>query len=269
MPSKNRSSSKNESATAAAAALPVELSRDAVVINEGTRYDVPVLPESSHQLNRTVEVRTGAVLKGPIFGLKVNLAAETIVENWVFGEQLVKLEESARVEGSLVSKGLVELGSACEVGSGDFAGNIIAPQVKIGNGCKIRGNIIARDALWIEGECTIDGFVCCTGKEVKLGQGNVFFDLISLGAIKLGGALELKDSVLWAGGAITCEASEKVGLLSNLIIGGENPRSTDLLSKGPSVQEVNVNYDKVSFVEPKTLRVKKDQVLKQIEQILG
>lgn len=247
--------------------LPVEFSRDAVVINEGVKYDVPVLPESTHQLNRTIEARKGATLKGPIFGSKVNLAPDTVVGSWVFGEELVRLEDSAKVEGSIVSKSLVEIQSDCEIGRESQTGNIISPNVRIGKQCKIFGNIIARDSLQIEGECTVSGLICCTGKEVKLGQGVVCSDLLSAGEIKLVGSLAVKDSVIWAGKSISSEGSEKIGLLSNLAIAGENPRSLDLVNKESSVQEVNLNYDKVSISNPKSVSVR-EEVLRKVEQAL-
>jgi predicted acyltransferase (DUF342 family) len=248
--------------------LPIEFSRDAVVINEAVKYDVPVLPESTQQLNRTIDVRKGAALKGPIFGRKVNLAQDTLVGSWVFGEDLVKLEASAKVSGTIVSKVLVEIQYGCVIGDETRPGNIISPDVRIGKQCKIFGNIIARDSLQIDGECVVSGIICCTGKEVRLGQGVICTDLLGAGEIKLMGALGVKDSVIWAGRSITSESSEKIGLLSNLAIAGENPRSIDLVNKESSVLEVNLNYDKVSLPNPKSLLVR-DEVLRRVQQALS
>jgi predicted acyltransferase (DUF342 family) len=249
-------------------ALPIEFSRDEVVVNAGVKYDVPVLPESSHQLNRTIEIRNGAILRGPVFGLKVKLAPDSVVGSWVFGEEHVLLAKSAKVGGSIVSKSLVEIQDNCEIGAEDRPANIISPNIKIGRNCKIFGNVVARDSLQIEGECAVRGIICCTGKETKLGQGVVCADLMGAGEIKLMGPVEIKDTVIWAGISISSEGSEKIGLLSNLIMSGENPRSMDLVNKGNLIQEVNLNYDKVSLSDPKSVAAR-DDVIIQVRQLLG
>lgn len=243
----------------------MEFSREAVVVNDGATYGVPILPESAQQLNRVIEVHKRASLKGPIFGKMVSIDSDSYVGEWVFGEESVVLEAKATVQGNVISTGTVELSDSCQVGSADKTGNIIADDVVIAPGCTVHGNVLGRSSVEIKGRVVVDGIVCCLGGELKLGSGVTCRDVIGGGRVSLPQELKVKDHVIWSMQALVPGGTDDG--LEGIVLGGLKPRAANLKAVEGGWEEVNMNYDRVTKVDPKAFEVEPD-VLSEVAAVL-
>ncbi len=209
--------------------IPVEFSRDHVIVNENAVYGAPIIPESPQHLNWRIEIHKNAELKSHVFGKIVNIEENCKIGGNLFGERSVFLGEKCTVEGDVISRGEIKIASGCKIG-----GNIIGEKIDISNSCTVGGNIMGNEVK-IDKKSKIGGLILSLKGECSLGDDVNGRDVMSNERLTLGKNVKIEDNVIWSHAKIT---SKKVYLA------GREPNPIHFREYEGS--ELNLNTDRIS-----------------------
>lgn len=210
----------------------VEFRKDLVIIAPGAAYLVPIMPFSKHDLDRVVRIGAGAYVEGDIWGLTVEVGTGAEVKGRVFGERSLTIASGALMHGDVMTRGILECAEGVRIGSGRAA-NVYASDLRMGPGCQVSGNIICSGEVALATGCVINGNVMARGS-LSMGKGCEARDIISLGSIFLAEGVRIQDDVIWARGDITALNPE---------LAGRNPLESQRVAANG--WEINLNQDKV------------------------
>ena len=172
--------------------IPVEFSREHVIVNENAVYGAPVIPESPQHLHWRIEIHKNATLKSHVFGRVVNIEDNCKIGGNLFGENSVFTGKKCTVEGNLISRGEVKIADGNEV-----KGNVIGEKITIGKNCKIGGNVMGSEVI-IGEKSKIGGVVISLKGECTLGSEVSARDVMSHSRLTLGNNVEIEDNVIWS-----------------------------------------------------------------------
>lgn len=220
--------------------IPVEFSREHVIVNENAVYGAPIIPDSPQYLKWRIEIHKNAELKSHVFGRIVNIEDNCRIGGNLFGERNVTMGDRCKVDGNLMSMGEITAGKNTVIN-----GNVIGDKIIIGENSIIEGNVIGNDVK-IGKESRISGVVISIKGECALRDDVTARDVISHGRLDIGKNVSIEDNVIWSHEKIK---SEKV------LLAGMEPNPIHFREYEGS--ELNLNTDRIS-VNLKRFEAKKE-----------
>lgn len=236
--------------------LSAEFTKEQATIRSGVRYTAPILPYSTHQLDRTVVLEDNSRVEGDVYGKRVEIGVECEITGHVFAQDWLMVGLKSKVRGDILSCGSVVLEDGTSIG-GEKCGHIIASEFKSGRNCVVSGDIITMRSLDIGEDCSIKGIACCIGGPVKIGKRTVVRDALSGGPMVLGSKAKIMDDVVWSRVSVEVEDIE---------LDGDRPGEGH--KRNWQGVEINLNADRMVPGETRSTKVGEDH-LKTVREILG
>ncbi len=209
--------------------IPVEFSREQVIVNENAVYGAPIIPESPQHLNWRIEIHKNAELKSHVFGKMVYIEDNCRIGGNLFGERSVTLGNECNVGGDLMSRGEIITGENTVI-----KGNVIGDKITIGENSTIEGNVIGNDVK-IGKKSKITGVIISLRGECTLEDDVNARDVMSHRRLNIGKNVSIEDNVIWSHEKIT---SKKVFLAGK----EQNP----IHFREYEGSELNLNTDRIS-----------------------
>jgi UDP-3-O-[3-hydroxymyristoyl] glucosamine N-acyltransferase len=233
-----------------------EFTKEQATIRSGVRYSAPILPYSTHQLDRTIVLEDHSRVEGDIYGKKVEIGVECDISGHVFAQEWLTVGLRSRVRGDILSCGSVVLEDGTSVGRENF-GHVIAAEFRSGRNCAISGNVITVRSLEIGDDCSIKGMVCCIGGPVKMGMRTNVRDALSAGPLNIGTGAKIMDDVIWSRASIEADG---------IVLDGDRPE--DGHKRSWQGAEINLNADRMLPGEKRPSKVDEEHI-KAVREILG
>ncbi len=181
--------------------IPVEISRDKVLVRENVSYETAILPESPNELGRDVEIREEAEIEGDVFGRSVDIGSNCKIEGDICAKKDIIIGEGSVLSGNLLCEGKIVLYDKVDISKEPV--NIVGKKVGISDGCEISGNVFAQDIVSIRDDCSISGIVVCTKGDIEVGNGVQCADIICEGSLKVKEGVKIKDNLIRSGDVLT------------------------------------------------------------------
>jgi carbonic anhydrase/acetyltransferase-like protein (isoleucine patch superfamily) len=179
--------------------LPAEFSRGLVVINEGAKYSVPILPEKPRDIIRNVRIMDNATLVGDVFGNEVHVGSNCLIKGTVFGQKSVIIDERSSIHGNIMSLKDVKISRDCNIYSEkNYDNNILAKNIEISDNCVIEGNIFGYYSIKVGNNCEIDGNIVTVDGHLTVGDNLTCKDILCGGELVIGSGLKVDDNVIWS-----------------------------------------------------------------------
>ncbi len=229
--------------------VPVEISREEVIVNEGTTYSLPIYPENPGELDRKITICKNSKIKGGLFGKKLKIKDECEIIGDVFGEDRVTIEDDFKITGSILSMGDINIGRNMYLeSSGSDHMSIVGSNIRIGKNSIIEGHVFGRGDINIGKNSNVKGFVISVDGKINLGDSVLCHDVLTHDRIELGDRVEINDNVIWAPEGITH---------GKLLMAGSGPK---MIHKERSQgKELNLNTDRSKIKNRMTERFDYDR----------
>ncbi len=209
--------------------IPVEFSRDRVIVNENAVYGAPILPQSPQNLNWRIEVHKNAMLKSDVFGKSIYVDDNCKIMGTVFGDIELSIGNGCEIGSDLLGRGKITIGNGCSVN-----GNIIGKEIWLGEGCNVKGNVIG-DTVNVGKNTVIGGMIISLRGECSVGDHVKARDVISHGRLHIGKGVEIEDDVIWS--------HEKI-VSKKVLLEGKEPNPLHI--REFQGKEINLNTDRMT-----------------------
>lgn len=222
--------------------LPVQESSDLIVIAEGTKYKVPILPKSPNHLDREIRIGDEAEILRKVYGKSVDIGMQCEVLDDIFAEEKLDIAEKNKIKGNLISSGKVEIDKGCVVGEEGDEKNIIGKQVRVGSDVEVFGSIIADGDIVIGDNCWVKGVVISNYGDIRAGKSLHCRDVLCRGKLEISDGAYIKDNVIWGGDGLRH---------GSIDLAGNTPESKHYrTAKG--AEELNLNITRCKVDENKS-----------------
>jgi len=196
---------------------------DLFKIADRISYGNNIFPNSPQQVDRIVKIGRGCQVNGSIYGSSIEIldgfspnSEEATKTLSLFGRDNIKIGDFCTIEGNVSGGGSLSIGANSNV-----LGSAIAPCISsIGQGTKIKGNLISEESIIIEDDVSIGGYVITLNGNISIGKNSKAYDIIAAGDILINDEVILSDPVVWT----------KEGKIefSKFFVGKTYPISSDL-----------------------------------------
>lgn len=219
----------------------VESTDDLIIIHEGVKYEVPILPENPQQLSRKIEVREEAKVLEKIHGDEVITQERCHLSGDVFGEVKLKIGAESEVKSNLLSLGTIEIGERCTLGENGSKITVLGREIKIEDDVKIFGDVISEGDITVGEDCHVEGILVSNYGDIH-GERNLSCrDILCMGKLYLSEQTKVKDNVIWAGEDLVLDHV-------NVSLGGKTPKKRNY-RRGENGIELNLNVDRCKTQE--------------------
>lgn len=233
-----------------------EFTKEQATIRSGVRYGAPILPYSSHQLDRIIVLEDHSRVEGDIYGRRVEIGVECDITGNIFAQDWLTVGLKSNVRGDVMSCGSVLMEDGTSIGV-DGSGHVIAAEFRSGRGCVVSGNVITTRSMDIGEDCTVKGIVCCTGGPANIGKRSIVRDVLSAGPLVLANGAKVLDDVVWSRGSILADG-----------IGLDGCHPSDCHKRNWQGGEINLNADRMVPGRARSPKVDEGH-LKAVREILG